>query len=180
MTTSERVAIVGTGLIGTSIAMAAVRAGDQVRGFDVEPAVLSTAAERSGLVAADSLEECVHGATLVVVCTPIPSVAETVARALETAPEAVVTDVASVKSHVVQEVSARASGIIMRICSARSAASGILACMWIVWKSILTVVPSEACTVRYLIKLLAWRRMSRGSRMIARLCVCGSKFPFAS
>jgi len=109
VTTSERVAIVGTGLIGTSIAMAAVRAGDQVRGFDVEPAVLITAAERSGLVAADSLEECVRGATLVVVCTPIPSVAETVARALQTAPEAVVTDVASVKSHVVQEVSARAS-----------------------------------------------------------------------
>jgi prephenate dehydrogenase len=108
VTTSERVAIVGTGLIGTSIAMAAVRAGDQVRGFDVDPVVLAAAAERSGLAPADSLEDCVHGATLVVVCTPIPSVAEVVARALETAPDAVVTDVASVKSHVVREVTALA------------------------------------------------------------------------
>ena len=37
MTSAERVAVVGTGLIGTSIAMASVRAGETVRGFDADP-----------------------------------------------------------------------------------------------------------------------------------------------
>ena len=37
MTSAERVAVVGTGLIGTSIAMAAVRAGETVRGFNADP-----------------------------------------------------------------------------------------------------------------------------------------------
>ena len=61
MTSAERVAVVGTGLIGTSIAMAATRAGDQVRGFDTDAAVLAAAAERSGLVPSQTVEECVRG-----------------------------------------------------------------------------------------------------------------------
>jgi prephenate dehydrogenase len=47
MTSGERVAVVGTGLIGTSIAMAARAAGEEVRGFDAS--VLARASERSGL-----------------------------------------------------------------------------------------------------------------------------------
>lgn len=104
MTSAERVAVVGTGLMGTSIAMAAARVGDAVRGFDVDGAVLSRAAERSGLTPAGRLAECVTGSTLVFVCTPIPAVAGTVAEALGLAPDAVVTDVASVKSHVHLEI----------------------------------------------------------------------------
>ncbi len=108
MTTSaERIAVVGTGLIGTSIAMAAARAGDAVRGFDTDPDVLRHAAERSGSSAAASLEDAVRGSTLVFVCTPIPSVPELVAEVLRLAPEAIVTDVASVKSHVMVEVERR-------------------------------------------------------------------------
>ena len=107
MTSAERVAVVGTGLIGTSIAMAATRAGDQVRGFDTDAAVLAAAAERSGLVPSQTVEECVRGATLVFVCTPIPSVSEVVIEALQRAPDAVVTDVGSVKSHVILEVEAK-------------------------------------------------------------------------
>src|SRR5437773_9457161 len=49
MTSGERVAVVGTGLIGTSIAMAARAAGEEVRGFDADPDVLARAAERAGL-----------------------------------------------------------------------------------------------------------------------------------
>src|SRR4030095_15723920 len=49
MTSAERVAVVGTGLIGTSIAMAAVRAGEAVRGFDADPDALARAAEASRL-----------------------------------------------------------------------------------------------------------------------------------
>jgi prephenate dehydrogenase len=109
MTSAERVAVVGTGLIGTSIAMAAVRAGDSVRGFDVDAEVLSRSAERSGLVPAATLRECVTGATLVLVCTPIPSIPQLVGEVLRLAPDAVVTDVASVKSHVKLEVQATAA-----------------------------------------------------------------------
>ena len=108
MTSAERVAVVGTGLIGTSIAMAAARAGDQVRGFDSDAGVLARAAERSGLAPASSLEDCVHGATLVLVCTPIPDVPRLVAETLALAPEAVVSEVASVKSQVMLEVDAAA------------------------------------------------------------------------
>jgi prephenate dehydrogenase len=109
MTSAERVAVVGTGLIGTSIAMAAARAGDQVRGFDVDDAALAAAGERAGLAPASTLEECVRGATLVFVCTPIPAAADLVVEALRLAPDAVVSDVASVKSHVMIEVDARAA-----------------------------------------------------------------------
>jgi len=102
--TSERVAVVGTGLIGTSIAMAAARAGDAVRGFDVDATALRRAADVSGFIPARSLEECVEGATLVFVCTPIPSLSPLAVQALALASEAVVTDVGSVKSHVETEV----------------------------------------------------------------------------
>ncbi len=106
MTSAERIAVVGTGLMGTSIAMAAVRAGDAVRGFDADPNTLTLAAGRSGLVPAASLRECVQGATIVFVCTPIPSLAGLVAEALVAAPDAVVSDVGSVKSHVMSQIEA--------------------------------------------------------------------------
>src|SRR5262245_55493462 len=105
MTSAERVAVVGTGLIGTSIPMAAVRAREQVRGFDIDADVLAAAAERSGLTPAATLEECVGGATLVFVCTPIPELPGLVAEILRVSPDAIVTDVGSVKSHVMAGVS---------------------------------------------------------------------------
>lgn len=108
MTSAERVAVVGTGLIGTSIAMASIRAGEAVRGYDIVPDVLTLAAERSGLAPAATLEECVAGATLVFVCTPIPDLPGVVAEVLRSSPDAIVSDVGSVKSHVMAEVALRA------------------------------------------------------------------------
>src|ERR687898_2144753 len=108
MRSAERIAVIGTGLIGTSIAMAGARAGDQVRGFDADPDALWRAVERAGLTPATDLDECVRGATIVFVCTPIPVAAELVVEALGLAPDAVVSDVASVKSHVMVEVESRA------------------------------------------------------------------------
>src|ERR671910_818193 len=108
MRSAERVAVIGTGLIGTSIAMAGARAGDQVRGFDADPDALSRSVERAGLTPETDLDECVRGATIVFVCTPIPVAAELVVEALGLAPNAVVSDVASVKSHVMVEVESRA------------------------------------------------------------------------
>ncbi len=110
MTSAERVAVVGTGLIGTSIAMAAARAGDHVRGFDADTSALERAAERSGLSPASSMEECVRGATLVFVCTPIPVLPPLVVEALHLAPDATVSDVGSIKSRVTQEISASMGG----------------------------------------------------------------------
>jgi prephenate dehydrogenase len=108
MISAERVAVVGTGLIGTSIAMAAVRAGEAVRGFDTDHVALAGAAERSGLAPSASVEECVAGATLVFVCTPIPALADLVTQILRLAPDAIVTDVGSVKTRVMAGVEAGA------------------------------------------------------------------------
>ncbi|MFN2543603.1 MAG: prephenate dehydrogenase/arogenate dehydrogenase family protein [Actinomycetota bacterium] len=98
------VAVVGTGLIGTSIAMAATRAGDRVRGFDANGSVLETAAERAGLEAAASLRECVEPADLVFVCTPVASIGEAVLAVVEASPAALVSDVGSVKRTVLADV----------------------------------------------------------------------------
>jgi prephenate dehydrogenase len=108
MTSTERVAVVGTGLIGTSIAMASVRAGETVRGFDADRDALARAAERSGLTPSATLEESVAGATLVFVCTPIPEVPGLVSEILRLSPDAIVTDVGSVKTRVMSGVHATA------------------------------------------------------------------------
>jgi prephenate dehydrogenase len=108
MTSAERVVVVGTGLMGTSIAMAAIQSGDEVRGFDADPEVLGRSAERAGLRPASSVEEAAEGATLVVLCTPIPTIGALAGRVLASSKDAVVTDVGSVKSHVVVEVEASA------------------------------------------------------------------------
>lgn len=101
-----RIAIVGTGLIGTSIAMAAARTGSAVSGFDTDPSILEAAAARSGLRPAGTLAEAVRGAELVFVCTPIATTAQVAVEVLAATPEAVVSDVGSVKTQVVGEVEA--------------------------------------------------------------------------
>ncbi len=108
MTSPERVAVVGTGLVGTSIALAGLRSGDEVHGFDKDSDVLARAAERSGLTPASSLRACVHDADLVFLCTPIESIPSLAAEVLSLAPRAVVSDVGSVKAQVLQEVEAAA------------------------------------------------------------------------
>jgi prephenate dehydrogenase len=103
--TSERVAVLGTGLIGTSVAMAALRAGDEVTAFDPDRRVLARAVQRApGMAPAGSADDAVAGATIAVVCAPVEAVASTALAALRASATAVVTDVASVKSHVMLEV----------------------------------------------------------------------------
>jgi prephenate dehydrogenase len=94
----ERLAVVGTGLIGTSVALAAGRAGTVSRGFDAEPGVLRQAAGRGALEPAPSLAEAVADAALVVVAVPVGAAPAVVQEVLDAAgPEVVVTDVASTK-----------------------------------------------------------------------------------
>ena len=89
-----RLAVVGTGLVGTSVALAARRAGvAEVKGWDSDPATLRAAAvDGSG-----SLREAVAEAELVVVAVPVGALVETVHEVLAAAPEATVTDVGSTK-----------------------------------------------------------------------------------
>jgi prephenate dehydrogenase len=94
-----RLAVVGTGLLGTSVARAAVRAGAAgVAAWDVEPATLREACARGGLTAAGSLADAVADAELVVVAVPVAAAVTTVQEVLAAAPPgATVTDVASTK-----------------------------------------------------------------------------------
>ncbi len=95
----ERASVVGLGLIGGSVALALQRAGWSVSGIDVDPEVERLAIERE-VVESIGLDP---EAELVVVATPVASVAEEVRRALvETA--AVVTDVGSVKAPIAEAV----------------------------------------------------------------------------
>jgi prephenate dehydrogenase len=94
----SRLAVVGTGLVGTSVALAARRAGVACTGFDSDPGRLADASALAGLRTAGSLAEAVEGAELVVVAVPVGSAAAAVREALAAAgPDATVTDVSSTK-----------------------------------------------------------------------------------
>ena len=94
------VAIVGTGLLGTSVALAARRSGvGRVTGWDTDAATLREAAGANALdAAAGSLAEAVAGAELVVVAVPVGVLTTTMREVLDAASaEATVTDVGSTK-----------------------------------------------------------------------------------
>ncbi len=94
----ERLAVVGTGLIGTSIALAARRSGTQCRGFDADGATLERAVALGAFDAAGSLADAVAEAQLVVVAVPVGAARAVVAEVLAVADAGtVVTDVASTK-----------------------------------------------------------------------------------
>ncbi len=96
----RRLAVIGTGLIGASVALAARRAGStEVVGYDPEPQALAAAVERGAVDRrAGSLVEAVAEAELAVVAAPVAQLAPQVRAALEASPEAcTVTDVGSTK-----------------------------------------------------------------------------------
>jgi len=97
-----RIAVIGTGLMGTSVALAARRRGEDVAGWDPDPDVLAGAGGRDALEPADSLERAVEGAELVVVAAPIGQLPQTVAAVLAATTDATVTDVGSTKASVVR------------------------------------------------------------------------------
>jgi len=104
----DRVAVVGTGLMGTSVALAAARAGATVSGWDADQATTARAAAAGAFTPAASLEEAVREAGLVVVCTPIPTIARSVVEALGATTEAIVTEIGSITDSVAREVMERA------------------------------------------------------------------------
>ncbi len=98
----DRVAVVGTGLIGASIGLAARRADvSSVVGWDPDADALSVAEERGAVHGAPSLEAAVAGAQLVVVAVPVTALPATVRTVLDLAGETcTVTDVGSTKGGV--------------------------------------------------------------------------------
>jgi prephenate dehydrogenase len=102
------VAVLGVGLIGGSIGLAArQRAGAHVRGHDTDERVLARALELGAIdLSAGSVAEAVEGADVVFVAAPVGALVETVRDALADAPaDCVVSDVGSTK-RVLAEASA--------------------------------------------------------------------------
>jgi prephenate dehydrogenase len=95
-----KVAVLGVGLIGGSIGLAArARAGAHVSGYDTDEQVLARALELGAIDArASNLAGAVDGADVVFVAAPVGSLPETVQRALAAAgSDCVVSDVGSTK-----------------------------------------------------------------------------------
>jgi len=95
-----RIAVLGVGLIGGSIGLAArSRAEAEVCGYDPDPDVRARALELGALdTATGELAEAVQGAQVVFVAAPVGALAQTVAAALAAAgPDCVVSDVGSTK-----------------------------------------------------------------------------------
>jgi prephenate dehydrogenase len=105
LATTGPVKVVGTGLLGASIGLALGAHGVAVQLEDASPAALALARDMGAgePATADSAEP-----TLVVVATPPDVTADVVLRELRRHPGAVVTDVASVKRIVADEVAGRA------------------------------------------------------------------------
>jgi prephenate dehydrogenase len=102
-----KLALVGTGLIGASVALAAKRAdaATLVAGWDPDAEALAAAEERGAVdQAAGSAAAAAEGADLVVVAAPIGQLPRTVAAVLEAADGATVTDVGSTKAAVCEAV----------------------------------------------------------------------------
>jgi prephenate dehydrogenase len=95
-----RIAVVGVGLIGGSLGMAArERVRARVRGFDADPAALDAARERGAIdESAQDIADAVGGTDAVFVATPVGALAGTVRQVLAHAGErCVVSDVGSTK-----------------------------------------------------------------------------------
>ncbi len=99
-----RIAVVGLGLIGGSVALAAqTRLGASVTGYDLQEGAGQDALARGAVAAlANSLGEAVGGADAVFVAVPVGALSDTVAEVLKAAPsDCVVSDVGSTKREVV-------------------------------------------------------------------------------
>lgn len=109
-----RVAIVGVGLIGGSIALAAKKLGaaETVIGYGRNQDRLVAAQNRGVIDKIATTPEALRNADLIVVCTPVDRIAEdvlTILRATEETP-ALVTDAGSVKSKIQEVVSKEYTG----------------------------------------------------------------------
>lgn len=108
--TNSPVLVIGTGLLGTSVGLGLRRLGVDVMLSDASPSALQLSIDYGAGRRAPhrTAGESTPGDTpdLVVVCVPPDVVAEVVARALQSWPDAIVTDVASIKAHPLEQLTA--------------------------------------------------------------------------
>ncbi|MGB0094313.1 MAG: prephenate dehydrogenase/arogenate dehydrogenase family protein [Solirubrobacteraceae bacterium] len=101
---STRIAVIGVGLIGGSVALAAKQRLDAtLTGFDRSADALATGRRRGALDhLSDSVADAVADAEAVFVAVPVGALPEAVAKVLEAAPgDCVITDVGSTKRAIV-------------------------------------------------------------------------------
>lgn len=101
------VRIVGAGLLGTSIGLVLARNGVDVSLVDVSPTAVTLAVEYGAGRPASPTDN----PTLIIVCVPPDVAADTIARELEAFPNAIVTDVTSVKETISKSLIARGADI---------------------------------------------------------------------
>jgi prephenate dehydrogenase len=101
-----RVAVVGLGLIGGSLALAASARGDQVSASDSDPEAGRIGLERGAIERFDdSLAGALEGAELAFVCGPVGELEPLTRAVLEAAPEScAVSDVGSTKGRLLERV----------------------------------------------------------------------------
>src|SRR4051794_5175508 len=94
-----RIAVLGVGLIGGSIGLAARREGAEVVAWDIDSSVLDAAVERGAVDrAAGSVPEALDGAGAAFLCAPVGALSALTAEVLAAAPrDCAVTDVGSTK-----------------------------------------------------------------------------------
>lgn len=111
---TDRIGVVGAGLIGTSIGLALSRLGDEVLLTDVDPARAATAAALGAGrdVVIESLGECDH----VIVAVPPPTAPAAIERVLRLNDNLTVSDVSSVKSNLVREIETLNPRLSSRFC----------------------------------------------------------------
>jgi prephenate dehydrogenase len=102
----QRLTIVGTGLLGASVGLAARAAGvPEVIGVDVDRRELRDAYRLEAITErSSSVEKAAAGADLVIAATPVRALAEVLARAHVANPAAILSDVGSTKSHLLAEL----------------------------------------------------------------------------
>ncbi len=113
MSEIKHVALIGLGLIASSICLAQKRADASIRitGYALSEATRQTVRELGLCEVCDSATEAVEGADLVILCVPVGAMGPVTA---EIAPHlkagAIISDVGSVKSQVISEISPHLPG----------------------------------------------------------------------
>ncbi|MEM9813433.1 MAG: prephenate/arogenate dehydrogenase family protein [Pseudomonadota bacterium] len=103
----SHVALLGLGLLASSIAHALRRSGfaGRITGYDLSADVRATAARIALCEVCESAADAVEDADLVVLCVPVGAMGQVAAEiAPALAPDAIVTDVGSVKGRVIEAV----------------------------------------------------------------------------
>lgn len=153
--------VVGTGLIGGSIALAGSRAGYEVTFY--EPASSPVETVLSGAVRAASLDELASSSDLIFIATPVSTIASVADRlAPFVRPTAIVSDVASVKGPVFGRLSEIFAGRCFYVPShpmAGSEKSGLEAARVNLFENAVAIISPDLCRDKGVLERLAhfWR-----------------------